>query len=104
MSSLVVDFAKEKEAGYQRVFARSPILSSTAAQWENLLVAYDCFTPGQTPEMSSKQHGIGIFLDLPQPAIAERTLDGQLHQDFVKLADIVVILGSIDIIMRSVDR
>jgi AraC family transcriptional regulator len=58
MRSLVVDFAKEKERGYQRIFARSPVLSSVSAQWDDILVAYDYFVPGQTPDVCIKQHGI----------------------------------------------
>jgi AraC family transcriptional regulator len=91
MSPLVVDFVKEKEAGYQRIFQRSPLLSSVAAQWDDSLVAYDQFLPGQTPEICSKQHGIGIFIDLPEPAPAERTLDGQRQQEWVAQGDFVLV-------------
>jgi AraC family transcriptional regulator len=91
MSSLTVDFAKEKEAGYQRIFQRSPLLSSAAAQWDDMLVAYDQFLPGYTPEISSKQHGIGIFLDLPEPASAERVLDGKRQHEVVRQGDFVLV-------------
>jgi AraC family transcriptional regulator len=91
MSSLVVDFAKEKEAGYQRIFQRSPLLSSAAVQWDGLLIAYDQFLPGRTPELASKQHGIGIFLDLPEPAPAERILDGKRQQESVRQGDFVLV-------------
>jgi AraC family transcriptional regulator len=90
MSPLIVDFVKEKEAGYQRIFQRSPLLSSVAAQWEDMLVAYDQFLPGQTPEICSKQHGIAIFLDLPEPVPAERILDGQRRQEWVAEGDFVL--------------
>ena len=56
MPSLVVDFVKEKEEGYKRIFSRSPLLSSVSAQWDGILVAYDYLRPGQTPEISVKQH------------------------------------------------
>jgi AraC family transcriptional regulator len=91
MSSLIVDFVKEKEAGYQRIFQRSPLLSSVAAQWEDILVAYDQFLPGQTPEVCSKQHGIAIFTDLSEPAPAERTLDGRRQQEWVVQGDFVLV-------------
>lgn len=48
MSSIMVDFSKEKEEGYKRIFSRSPLLSSVAAQWDGILVAYDYLLPGQT--------------------------------------------------------
>jgi AraC family transcriptional regulator len=91
MSSLIVDFVKEKEAGYQRVFRRSPLLSSMTAQWEGSLVAYDHFSPGQTPEIYAKQHCIGIFTDLSKPASVERVLDGQRRQEWVAQGDFVLV-------------
>lgn len=91
MSSLVVDFAKEKEEGYRRIFSRSPLLSSISANWDGIHIAYDYFPPGQTPEISAKQHGIGIFIDMPTPAQAERIIDGQLRREQVVQGDIVVV-------------
>jgi AraC family transcriptional regulator len=91
MPSLTVDFAKEKEAGYQRIFSRSPLYSSVAANWEGLYVAYDYLLPGQTPEVSSKQHGIAIFVDLPTPTQAERKIDGQFRCERVVRGDMVVV-------------
>jgi AraC family transcriptional regulator len=55
MPSLVVDFVKEKEEGYKRIFSRSPLLSSVSTHWDGILVAYDYLEPGQTPEISVKQ-------------------------------------------------
>ncbi|MBD2258208.1 AraC family transcriptional regulator [Pseudanabaena sp. FACHB-2040] len=91
MSSVVVDFAKEKEEGYKRIFARPPLLSSVATQWDGILTAYDYMPPGETPEISVKQHGIGIFVDLPQPVLAERFIDGQFRREYVSPGDMVVV-------------
>lgn len=91
MPSLVVDFAKEKEAGYKRIFSRSPLLSSVAVNWDGIHIAYDHFLPGQTPEICSKQHGIGIFLDMPAPAQVERIIDGRCQHEQVTLGDIVIV-------------
>lgn len=91
MSSLMVDFSKEKEEGYKRIFARSPLLSSVAAQWDGILVAYDYLLPGQTPEISVKQHGIGIFIEMPEPAQAERSIDGRFRCEQVLQGDVVIV-------------
>lgn len=91
MSSLIVDFVKEKEAGYQRIFRRSPLLSSMTAQWEGSLVAYDQFLPGQTPEIFAKQHCIGIFTDLSKPAPVQRVLDGQRRREWVTQGNFVLV-------------
>lgn len=91
MSSLTVDFVKEKEEGYKRIFSRSPLLSSAAAQWDGILVAYDYLSPGQTPEISIKQHGIGIFIDMPEPVQAERSIDGRFCCEQVVQGDIVIV-------------
>ncbi len=91
MSSLRVDFAKEKEEGYKRIFARSPLLSSASIQWDGILVAYDYLSPGQTPEISVKQHGLGIFVDMPKPAQAERLIDGEFRQEQVLQGDVVIV-------------
>ncbi|MGF1495608.1 MAG: helix-turn-helix domain-containing protein [Elainellaceae cyanobacterium] len=91
MPSLTVDFAREQEAGYRRIFGRSPLLSSVAAQWDSILVAYDYFWPGQTPEIASRQHGIGIFVDMPKPASVKRTIGGDRHHERVVQGDVVIV-------------
>jgi AraC family transcriptional regulator len=91
MPSLVVDFAKEKEEGYKRIFSRSPLLSSVSAQWNGIFVAYDYLLPGQMPEISVKQHGIGIFVEMPEPAVAERLIDGRFRREQVLQGDVVII-------------
>lgn len=91
MTSLIVDFAKEKEEGYQRIFARSPLLSSVSNQWPGILVAYDYFLPCQMPEVCSKQHGIAIFLDIPKPARVRRMIDAHWQYERVAQGDVVIV-------------
>lgn len=91
MPSVNVDFVQEKEAGYQRIFARSPLLSSISTQWDGMLVAYDYFSAGQTPEICAKQHGIGIFLEVPHPAQVRRRIDGCWRQERVGQGDVVIV-------------
>ena len=70
--STIVDFKASGEAGYQQIFVRvasalpnrSPLLSSISSQLDDLLIAYDYFPPGTTPNILSKQHGLCIFIDL----------------------------------------
>ena len=40
-SELQVDFVKEREAAYQRIYRRSPIVSSMSIGWDSLGIAYD---------------------------------------------------------------
>ncbi len=91
MPCLTVDFAKEKEAGYQRIFSQSPLHSSIAANWEGFWSSYDYFLPGQIPEVCAKQHGIVIFVDQPTPAQVERILDGQFRSEQVVQGDMVLV-------------
>jgi AraC family transcriptional regulator len=91
MPACVVDFAQEKVAGYQRIFERSPILSSAAANWDGIYVAYDYFEAGQTPNICLKQHALGIFVDLPGPVQAERRIGSQLRREQVNQGDTVLV-------------
>lgn len=91
MSSLVVDFAKEKEEGYKRIFGKPPLLSSASTHWDGLLIAYDHFLPGQTPEICSKQHGIGIFVNMPESAQVTRMIDGRCVNERVVQGDMIIV-------------
>jgi len=59
--ALTIDFAEEWEAGYRRIFARSPQLTSRAAGWDGICFGYDYMPPGETAEVFSPQHTIAIF-------------------------------------------
>ncbi|MGF1481542.1 MAG: helix-turn-helix domain-containing protein [Cyanophyceae cyanobacterium] len=89
--SVTVDFAQEKETGYRRIFSQLPLLSSLSTGWDGIYAAYDYLPPGYTPEVCSKQHSIAILVDLPTPAQAERSIDGQFRRERVAEGDILVI-------------
>jgi AraC family transcriptional regulator len=91
MSSVTVDFGKEKAAGYERVFARLPLLSNAVADWNGVYVAYDYFLPGQTPGVRARQHGLAIFTDLPAPAQSERQIGEQFRCEQVNPGDMVIV-------------
>jgi AraC family transcriptional regulator len=91
MSSHIVDFAKEKEEGYQRIFDKPPLLSSASTHWDELLICYDHFLPGQTPEICAKQHGIAIFVNMPKPAQVKRIIDGRCVNECVAQGDMVIV-------------
>lgn len=91
MSSHIVDFAKEKEEGYKRIFDKPPLLSSVSTQWDELLICYDQFLPGKTPEICSKQHGIAIFVNMPKPAQVKRLIDGRCIDECVSQGDMVIV-------------
>lgn len=96
---LSVDFAKEKEAGYQRIYSRSPLLTSLAAGWNGIYFGYDYLPPGETPDVSAKQHCVAIFTDMAAPIWAERSLDGRFRQEQVMPGDMVI--APANVICRS---
>jgi len=89
--SLQVNFVKEREDAYKRIYKRSPIISSASVGWESLSIAYDWYPAGGTPKLVSKQHGIGIFTDMPSPVITERQIDGRLIEEQVVQGSCVII-------------
>lgn len=88
--SIAVDFASEKEAAYQRVFGRSPLLSSLNANWQGIYLAHDYLLAGESPEVSAKQHGVAIFTHTDAAIQVERVLDGQFRQEQVAPGNILV--------------
>lgn len=44
---LKVDFVKEREEAYKCIFKRSPIVSSHSVGWNDLIIAYDQYPPGE---------------------------------------------------------
>jgi AraC family transcriptional regulator len=90
-ASTIVDFSTAGEAGYQQIFDRSPLISSISTQLDDLLFAYDYFPAGATPNILAKQHGLGIFIDLPAPVTTERWIDGKLRRETVRRGDTVVV-------------
>lgn len=87
---LAIDFAQEKEAGYQRVFSRLPLLTSLEAGWTNAYFAYDYMPPGETIEVVAPQHGVAIFTNFTAPAQVERKIDGRLRHEQTQEGDIVI--------------
>ena len=100
---LKVDFAKEKEAGYRRIYARSPQLTSLAAGWNGVYFGYDYIPPGEAPEVVAKQHCIAIFSELAAPACVERSLDGCFRYDRVAQGDMVVVPANVGCRSRWTD-
>ena len=88
---LTIDFAKEGEAGYQRVFARSPQLTSRAAGWDGICFGYDYMPPGETAEVFSQQHTLAIFTHTSRFQVAERSIDGKFHREQVANGNMVLV-------------
>ena len=78
---LRVNFVKEREEAYERIYKRSPITSSHAVGWNSLGIAYDWFPVEQVPKIISRQHAIGIFTDVPFPCITDRYIGGSFKQE-----------------------
>jgi AraC family transcriptional regulator len=88
---LEVNFVKEREVAYQRIYQRSPIISSASIGWDSLGIAYDWYPVEKVPKIISKQHGIGIFTDVPSPCITEREIGSSFRQEEVVQGSCVII-------------
>lgn len=88
---LKIDIAEEKVAAYERVFKRSPQLTSLQAGWQGIYFTYDFMPPGETPEVSSTQHGIAIFTNMGASQVAERSLDGKFRREQVTDGNMVIV-------------
>ena len=88
---LSVNFNREKETGYQRIFKRSPIISTMSVGWNDLIIAYDRYPPGEIPKISVKQHCLGIYTDMPSSVQTERTIDGRSRQEQNIQGDFVIV-------------
>lgn len=90
-NALTIDFAREGEAGYRRIFARSPQLTSLAAGWDGVCFGYDYMPPGETAEVFSLQHTLAIFTHMNPSQIAERSIDGKFRCEQVADGNMVLI-------------
>ena len=88
---LRVNFVKEKEEAYKRIYRRSPIISSASVGWDFFGIAYDWYPVEKVPKIVSKQHNIGIFTDVPSPAITERSIDGCFKRSEIVRGSCVII-------------
>lgn len=80
-----------KEEALALIFPQFPVLTSKTAGWNGIYLAYDYQLPGETPEVSSLQHGMAIFVDIPKPIKAERKIGEVLRSEQVKQGDIVIV-------------
>jgi AraC family transcriptional regulator len=86
-----VNFVKEREEAYKRIYQRSPIISSASVGWESLGIAYDWYPIEKVPKIISKQHGIGIFTDVPSPCITERQIGSSFKREEIVQGSCVII-------------
>jgi AraC family transcriptional regulator len=91
LECLQVNFVKEREVAYQRIYKRSPIISSASIGWESLGIAYDWYPVEKVPKIISKQHGIGIFIDVPSPCITERQIGSSFKREEIVQGSCVII-------------
>jgi AraC family transcriptional regulator len=87
---LNINFSREKEIGYQRVYSRLPLLTNLALSWDGVYFAYDNQPAHETPEVVAPQLGVAIFTQVPEGIEYEQTLDGRLYRKEVVKGDIVI--------------
>jgi AraC family transcriptional regulator len=89
--TLQIDFIKEKEEGYKRVFNRSPLVSSQSVGWDNLTIVYDRQPAIELPKTCLKQHCIGILTDIPSTIQTDRIIDGRFQEEQNVQGDFVIV-------------
>ena len=92
---LKVNFVKEKEEAYKRIYQRLPIVSSASVGWDFFGIAYDWYPVDKLPKIISKQHSIAIFTDVPSPIKAKRLIDGRFKREEVVQGNCVIIPANI---------
>lgn len=88
---LSINFNRKIDESYERIFERSPIVSSMSVGWDDLVIAYDYYPPGEIPKVSVKQHCLGIYTDMPSSVQTERTIDGRLRREQNIQGDFVIV-------------
>jgi len=89
--TLQIDFIKEKEEGYKRVFNRSPLVSSQSVGWDNLTIVYDRQPAIELPKTCLKQHCIGILTDIPSTIQTDRIIDGRFLEEQNVQGDLIIV-------------
>ncbi|MGB3638180.1 MAG: AraC family transcriptional regulator [Rivularia sp. (in: cyanobacteria)] len=88
---LSIDFTKEKEEAYKRIFQRSPLVSSQSVGWDNLSIVYDRQPAIELPKHSLKQHCIGILTDIPSTIQTDRIIDGRFVEEHNVQGDLIIV-------------
>ncbi|ARV60804.1 AraC family transcriptional regulator [Nostocales cyanobacterium HT-58-2] len=86
-----VDFAQED--AYLQILPRSPLTTSYHANWDGIRLDYHRQPGFETPEHTHQQHVIGVSL-VKEPIHTERVLNGQVHNEYIKYGDVIVIPAS----------
>jgi len=87
--SLNIDFSKQKEEGYRRVYGQSPLLTNPES-WDGVYLAYDYQLAYETPEVFAPQIGITIFTEVSEKIHYEKYIDGRLHHKQICPGDVVI--------------
>lgn len=88
---MLINFAKEGVSAYQRVFDRSPQLTSVATGWNGVGFGYDYMPPGETAEVFSVQHTLAIFTHTSNVQQAERSIDGKFQREHVANGNMILV-------------
>lgn len=88
--SLNIDFSKQKEEGYRRVYGKSPILTNPGNSWDGVYLAYDYQPPYETPEVFAPQIGVAIFTEVSENTSYEQTINGRFYSKQICPGDVVI--------------
>lgn len=76
----------------EAIFTASPLVSTGGFCWGGTYVDCRWEPPGETPgEVTTPWHSIVLFTQFPEPALAERSIDGQFRVEQVHPGDILVL-------------
>ena len=69
-----------------------PLLTSKDTDWDGMYLAYDrIIQAGETQEIVTPQYGVLIFTETPELVISRRNIAGEIQQEEIQVADIVII-------------
>lgn len=88
--SLNIDFSKQKEEGYRRVYGQNPLLTNPGNSWDGVYLAYDYQPPYETPEVFAPQIGVAIFTEVSENTSYEQTINGRFYSKQICPGDVVI--------------
>ena len=69
-----------------------PLLTSKDTDWDGMYLAFDrIMQPGKTQEIVTPQYSVLIFTETPELVISRRNIAGQIQQEEIQVADVVII-------------
>ncbi|MEM6614701.1 MAG: AraC family transcriptional regulator [Cyanobacteria bacterium P01_C01_bin.72] len=94
-NAITLDYSQDCKPTRELVTAalsHFPILTSKDTDWDGMYLAYDrIMQPGKTQEIVTPQYSVLIFTETPQLVTSRRNIAGEVKQESIQVADVVII-------------